>query len=73
MLPEDEKWYFDAKTREVTQGREGAWDDRMGPYDTREEAAHALEAAAARNAAADAEDNSEDDWGKPASWDSAKK
>lgn len=69
MTPEDEKWYFDPKTGRVTQGKEGAWDDRMGPYDTREEAAYALETAAARRAAADAEDAAEDDWGKPAAWD----
>lgn len=73
MTPEDEKWYFDPKTGNVTQGKEGAWDDRMGPYDTREEAAHALEIAAARSAAADAEESAEEDWGKPASWDSKKK
>lgn len=69
MEPEDLKWYFDPSTGEVTQGKEGAWDDRMGPYDTREEAAAALEIAAARTAAADAEDRKEDDWGKPASWE----
>lgn len=69
MTPEDEKWYFDPKTHEVTQGKEGAWENRMGPYDTREEAAAALEIAAARRAAADAEDAAEDDWGKPPSWE----
>ena len=70
MTPEDEKWYFDPKTGSVTQGKEGSWDDRMGPYDTREEAAHALDIAAARNAAADEED---DDWGEPASWEAGRK
>lgn len=45
----------------------------MGPYDTREEAAGALERAAARNAAADAEDEADDDWGEPASWENDKK
>lgn len=72
MEPEDLKWYFDPKTGEVTQGKEGAWEDRMGPYDTREEAAGALEIAAARTAAADAEDRKEDDWGKLASWETDK-
>lgn len=72
MEPEDLKWYFDPKTGEVAQGKEGAWEDRMGPYDTREEAAGALEIAAARTAAADAEDRKEDDWGKPASWETDK-
>ncbi len=72
MEPEDLKWYFDPTTGEVTQGKEGSWDDRMGPYDTREEAAGALDIAAARTAAADAEDRDEDDWGKPASWETGK-
>jgi len=73
MEPDDLKWYFDPSTGEVTQGKEGTWDDRMGPYDTREEAAGALERAAARNAAADAEDEADDDWGEPASWENDKK
>lgn len=73
MISADDKWYFDPKTGDVTQGKEGAWEDRMGPYDTRAEAARALETAAARNAAADAEEAEEDDWGEPISWESPKK
>ncbi|MBB3114987.1 hypothetical protein [Corynebacterium bovis] len=56
----DEKWYYDTKTGEVSQGVGGGWDSRMGPYDTREEAAHALEIARERTARADAEDREDD-------------
>lgn len=55
----DEKFYFNPTTGEVTQGKVASWDNRMGPYDTREEAAHALEIAAQRNKAADKAD---EDW-----------
>lgn len=36
--------------------------DRLGPYETREQAAGALEAARARTQARDAQDAAEDDW-----------
>lgn len=49
----DSKWYFDTKTGEVAQGKIISWDNRMGPYDTKEEAQHALKIAAERNDAAD--------------------
>lgn len=65
----EEKFYFNPTTREVTQGKEGAWDDRMGPYDTREEAERALETAAERNKRAEAIDEADDNWGEPASWE----
>ena len=65
----EDKFYFNPSTREVTQGKEGAWDDRMGPYDTREEAERALETAAERNQRAEAEDEADDNWGQPASWE----
>lgn len=38
--------------------------DRLGPYDTREQAAGALDRARARTAEQDARDEAEDDWGK---------
>lgn len=50
---DDEKWYYDLATRQVAQGKKASGHNRMGPYDTREEAEHAMERAAARNAAAD--------------------
>lgn len=69
MAVADEKWYFNPGTGDVAQGKIGSWDTRMGPYDTREEAARALEIAQARTAAADAAEAGEDDWGEPASWE----
>ena len=65
----DEKFYFNPSTREVSQGKESSWDDRMGPYDTREEAEQALETAKQRNEAAEAQDEADDNWGQPASWE----
>jgi hypothetical protein len=37
---------------------------RLGPYDTEEQAAQALDRARARTAALEAEEEAEDDWGK---------
>ena len=65
----DEKFYFNPSTQEVSQGKEGSWDDRMGPYDTREEAEQALETAKQRNKIAEAQDEADDNWGQPASWE----
>ncbi|WP_297851395.1 hypothetical protein [uncultured Corynebacterium sp.] len=65
----DEKFYFHPTTHEVSQGKAGSWDDRMGPYDTREEAEHALETAKQRNKIAEAQDEADDNWGQPASWE----
>lgn len=65
----DEKFYFNPSTREITQGKVSGWDDRMGPYDTREEAQRALETAAQRTKEADDQDRAEDDWGKPPAWE----
>lgn len=64
-----EKFYYDTKTGEVTQGKETNWDDRMGPYDTREEAENAMKIANERTKAADRKDEADDDWGEPASWE----
>ena len=57
----DDKFYFNPTTGEVSQGKVASWDNRMGPYDTREEAAHALEIAAQRNQAADEADEAWED------------
>lgn len=65
----DEKFHFNPSTGEVTQGKVGGWDDRMGPYDTREEAQRALDTAAERNKRAEAQDEADDNWGEPASWE----
>ncbi|MCZ9306372.1 hypothetical protein L8V01_02565 [Corynebacterium sp. c8Ua_181] len=61
MSDADQKWFFDPATKEVSQGKASGWENRMGPYDTREEAENAIEIAQARNDAADAADE-EDDW-----------
>lgn len=38
MSDADQKWFFDPTTKEVSQGKTSGWENRMGPYDTREEA-----------------------------------
>lgn len=43
------KYWYNLKTGEVERGRISLWSQRMGPYDTPEEAAAALERAAERN------------------------
>lgn len=52
-------WYYDVSTGQVSQGKVPNALNRMGPYATEEEARRAIEIAAERNAAADAQD--EDD------------
>lgn len=69
MSDADDKWYYNVATGEVSQGKQAAWDDRMGPYDSAEEAKSAMETVAQRNKAAEAEDRAEDNWGEPASWE----
>ncbi|WP_115686120.1 SPOR domain-containing protein [Corynebacterium senegalense] len=65
----DEQFYFNPATGEVTEGKVGGWDERMGPYATREEAQAALQIAASRNKDADAKEEADENWGKPASWE----
>ncbi|AWB81507.1 hypothetical protein C3B44_03345 [Corynebacterium yudongzhengii] len=59
-------WYYNPSTGEVSEGKVGSWANRMGPYATREQAENALKIVQARNKAADAEDEKDDDWGDPA-------
>ena len=54
------EFYFNVSTGEVEEGKVSSWANRMGPYDTREEAAHALERAAQRSEAWDEEDEREE-------------
>lgn len=63
------QWYYSPSTGKVSQGKEASWNDRLGPYATREEAEQALEKAHKRNEQADAAEAAEDDWGEPASWE----
>ena len=53
------EFYFNISTGEVEEGKVSSWANRMGPYATREEAAHALERAAQRSEAWDEEDERE--------------
>lgn len=64
MADSDTKWFFNQETGQVEQGKVSSFANRMGPYDTQEEAANALKIAEARNEAADAYDEEDDDWGK---------
>lgn len=50
------EFFFDVRTRQVTQGRTTGWADRMGPYPSRVVAEHALEQARARSRAWDEDD-----------------
>lgn len=54
-----EKYWYNTKTKQVEQGRASAWENRMGPYDTAEEAHGALARAAENSADWEAEDR---DW-----------
>ncbi|WP_448853808.1 hypothetical protein [Corynebacterium frankenforstense] len=56
MAAQDDKFYFDPSTGEVTQGKTGSWENRMGPYDTEAEAREALKTAAERNEEFDEQD-----------------
>lgn len=50
------EYFYDVATGTVTEGRTTGWENRMGPYPTREAAEAALEIARARSAAWDEED-----------------
>jgi len=52
----DAEYYFNTETGEVEEGKPSSWTHRMGPYPTREEAAHALERAQQRNETWDGQD-----------------
>ena len=62
MHNEDLKYYSNLETHQVEQGKISSYDNRIGPYDTREEAEHALEIAKERNRVADAYDEQDDRW-----------
>lgn len=50
------EWYYNLETHEVEKGLVSDWTRRIGPYASREEAEHALEIAAGRNASWDEAD-----------------
>ena len=63
MAADDEsgQFWFNVATKQVEEGHRSSWQDLMGPYSTREEAARALEQAAARTKAWDETDAREQD------------
>ena len=54
------QWWFNTKTQEVEEGAQSLASDRVGPFETREEASRANEIIAARARAWAAEDAAED-------------
>ncbi len=57
MTEDDNSWYYDIAAKQVVQGKQTNALDRMGPYPDKATAEQALKIAAARNKAADAEDD----------------
>ncbi|MGD7002825.1 hypothetical protein [Corynebacterium halotolerans] len=72
MSTSEDQWYFDLSTGDVSQGKQGSWDNRMGPYASEAEARDALKVARERNQAADAAEEDEEDWGVAPSWEGKK-
>lgn len=62
-MADDVKYYYNLSTGAVEEGRQSRGEDLMGPYDTREEAQHALQIAAARNEEWEQEDKEWKDFG----------
>ncbi|MEU5425485.1 hypothetical protein AB0H73_07730 [Streptomyces olivoreticuli] len=59
------EWYYCLKHGVVEEGPECRAADRMGPYETREEAAHAMETARQRNEEWQEDPRWNDDGGRP--------
>jgi len=53
---ESEQFWVNSETKQVEEGRQSSWTNLMGPYPTRAAAEQALEQAAARTQAWDADD-----------------
>lgn len=71
MMPQntEKKWYFNTHTHQVEHGRISSLLDVVGPYDTREEAEHALDDVRSHNEAwveqsAEWSDSEEEDYGE---------
>lgn len=58
----DRKYYYNLATGEVEYGLVSDWTHRMGPYDTADDAARALEIVQERNKAWEDEDRRERAW-----------
>ena len=54
---QDDKWWFNLRTQRVEQGPGSGNADRLGPYDSHDEAAGALQRMRARTETADREDD----------------
>ncbi len=61
MSDEAEEFWFNVRTRSVEQGRQSSWEQRLGPYPTREAAEHALQEARGRT---EAWDEADEKWAK---------
>ncbi|MDO4241817.1 MAG: SPOR domain-containing protein [Microbacteriaceae bacterium] len=59
-----EKYWFNTKTGQVEQGAQSLSSDRLGPFDTAEEAANAQQKVQDRAAEWQAEEAAEDSWGE---------
>lgn len=60
-MADDDQWWFDLKTKSAVSEpkNKSKATDRLGPYDSREEAEHALDRVEERNATWD----DDDEWG----------
>ncbi|MBX3094388.1 MAG: methionine aminopeptidase [Cryobacterium sp.] len=56
------EWWFNTKTGQVEEGPQSLGTDRLGPFETREDAARALEIIAERSRAWADEDAAEEDY-----------
>ena len=63
MSDGEEKYWYNLNTREVEFVRESAAIDRVGPFDTAEDAANAPAKLAERSRAWADDDAADDDWG----------
>lgn len=59
----DGDWWWCLKHGRTERGPGCPNQERLGPYDSEEQAATALQRAAERTAAEDARDRADDDWG----------
>ncbi|MDJ0320368.1 SPOR domain-containing protein [Pseudarthrobacter sp. PS3-L1] len=50
-------YWYNVNTHEIEVGRQSDWSQLIGPYETRDEAASALEKVKARNEAWDKDEN----------------
>lgn len=50
------EYYFNTRTQMVEKGRQSSWEHLMGPYETPEDAANAMEIARKRSKAWDDDD-----------------